>query len=341
MPQRGDRLADRLAHAFDAIGGPTFLVGMDTPQLDASTVSAAIELLARPDTDAVIGPALDGGWWSIGLRRPDRRAFHGVEMSTSGTYAQQLARLAELELRTRVLSPLRDVDDFGDALAVAELAPATRFARAVRALEYPVGSRAARMTRAPGTTSHTRRPHVAGTRRPLVRRRDRRRRPAPRGAPTVPCSTSAVGRPGTCSRSRLAGIVTLGIDISGPALAVARQRGAPVLHRSIFGRIPGRGRWGTALLLDGNIGIGGDPELLLRRVAGLLRVGGRTLVELEPPGRGRNRDLVRLEHDGEAGPWFAWAEVGVDELEDLARGAGLRVHDIWSDGNRHFARLDP
>jgi SAM-dependent methyltransferase len=136
------------------------------------------------------------------------------------------------------------------------------------------------------------------------------------------------------------GIVTLGIDISGPALAVARERGAPVLHRSIFGRIPGRGRWGTALLLDGNIGIGGDPELLLRRVALLLRAGGRTLIELTPPGRGRERRLVRLEHDGEAGPWFAWAEVAADELDDLARGARLQVHDVWIDGDRHFARLD-
>ena len=72
-----------------------------------------------------------------------------------------------------------------------------------------------------------------------------------------------------------AGIVTLGIDISLPALAVARRRGAPVLHRSIFERVPGHGRWGTALLLDGNIGIGGAPDALLRRVAALLRVDGR------------------------------------------------------------------
>ncbi len=136
------------------------------------------------------------------------------------------------------------------------------------------------------------------------------------------------------------GIVTLGIDISMPALAVARNRGAPVLHRSLFERIPGLGRWGTALLLDGNIGIGGNPEYLLRRVAALLRPGGRTLLELAPPGGGRDRGLVRLEHDGQAGPWFAWAEVGVDELDDLARGARLRVQEAWVDGDRHFARLD-
>ena len=136
-----------------------------------------------------------------------------------------------------------------------------------------------------------------------------------------------------------AGIVTLGIDISLPALTVARQRGAPVLQRSIFERVPGHGRWGTALLLDGNIGIGGAPDALLRRVAALLRVDGRVLVELGPPGAPTGRDTVRLEHDGTAGPWFAWANVGIDDLDDLARASHLHVDDIWTDSRRWFAQL--
>ena len=137
------------------------------------------------------------------------------------------------------------------------------------------------------------------------------------------------------------GIVSLGIDISLPALAVARQRGAPVLQRSIFDRVPGHGRWGTALLLDGNIGIGGAPAVLLRRVADLLRAGGRGIGgsserrEPYPPD-----DTVRLEHDGQAGPWFAWAEVGVDDLDALASNAGMRIGDVWTDSTRWFAQLD-
>ena len=134
-----------------------------------------------------------------------------------------------------------------------------------------------------------------------------------------------------------AGIVTLGIDISLPALTVARRRGAPVLHRSIFERVPGHGRWGTALLLDGNIGIGGVPDALLRRVATLLRVNGRVLVEVGPPGTPTARDTVRLEHDGTAGPWFAWANVGIDDVDDLARASDLHVDDIWTDSGRWFA----
>ena len=136
-----------------------------------------------------------------------------------------------------------------------------------------------------------------------------------------------------------AGIVTLGIDISLPALTVARQRGAPVLQRSIFERVPGHGRWGTALLLDGNIGIGGAPDALLRRVAALLRVDGRVLVELGPPGAPTGRDTVRLEHDGTTGPWFAWANVGIDDLDELARASHLHVDEIWTDSRRWFAQL--
>jgi SAM-dependent methyltransferase len=137
-----------------------------------------------------------------------------------------------------------------------------------------------------------------------------------------------------------AGIVSLGIDISFPALAMARHRGAPVLQRSIFERVPGHGRWGTALLLDGNIGIGGAPNVLLRRVRGLLRPGGRVLLEIGAPGTPPTRDTVRLEHNGEAGPWFAWAAVGVDGLDDLAQASEMYVRDAWMDSARWFAHLD-
>ena len=136
------------------------------------------------------------------------------------------------------------------------------------------------------------------------------------------------------------GVVSLGIDISLPALAVARARGAPVLHRSIFDRIPGHGRWGTALLLDGNVGIGGAPAVLLRRVGELLRAGGRALVEVGGPGTVPRRQTVRLEHDGRAGPWFGWAEVGVDDLDKLASESGMHIREVWTDSARWFAQLD-
>jgi SAM-dependent methyltransferase len=135
------------------------------------------------------------------------------------------------------------------------------------------------------------------------------------------------------------GAISLGIDVTPAAVAVARFRGAPVLERSVFDRIPGTGRWASALLLDGNVGIGGDPVTLLARVAGLLRPGGTVLVELEPSGARDVVELVRLRLDGRTGPWFPWTTVGVDSVEQVAEPAGLAATGVWEDDGRCFARL--
>jgi uncharacterized protein len=124
-----------LAGAFAVAGGPALLVGMDTPQLTPAHLEHALSELERDEVDAVIGPAADGGYWAIGLRRPDERAFHGVPMSAADTGARQRARLAELGLRVAELPPMRDVDTFDDALSVAGERPGSRFARTLRALE--------------------------------------------------------------------------------------------------------------------------------------------------------------------------------------------------------------
>lgn len=135
------------------------------------------------------------------------------------------------------------------------------------------------------------------------------------------------------------GVIALGIDITPAALDFARRRGAPVLARSVFDRIPGAGRWSSALLLDGNLGIGGDPAMLLERVASLLAPGGTVLVELEPPEATRRAEVVRFDIDGIEGPWFAWTPVAADELSAPAAAAGLLVEDVWPGGDRWFGSL--
>ncbi|MFD5638920.1 class I SAM-dependent methyltransferase [Streptomyces sp. NPDC127077] len=72
---------------------------------------------------------------------------------------------------------------------------------------------------------------------------------------------------------------SLGIDVSEAAVARTVRLGGRALHRSVFEPLPGEGRWGTALLVDGNIGIGGDPAALLRRTAELLAPGGLLIAE--------------------------------------------------------------
>jgi len=141
IPQRGETLDERLAAAFEDAGGPTLLIGMDTPQVTPGLLRDGLRALAAPGTDAVLGPALDGGYWAIGLSRPDARAFLGVPMSTSRTGDAQLERLDSLGLRVRLLPALRDVDEIEDARAAARSGPGTRFEAAFRSLPIPAATR--------------------------------------------------------------------------------------------------------------------------------------------------------------------------------------------------------
>jgi SAM-dependent methyltransferase len=136
------------------------------------------------------------------------------------------------------------------------------------------------------------------------------------------------------------GVLAVGVDVSAAAVTLARRRGAIAVHASVFDRVPGAGRWRSALLLDGNIGIGACPTLLLRRVTSLLAVAGDVLVELQPPGRGIVIEELRLEHGGACSGWFQWATVAVDAIGEPAAAAGLGVAESWGDGGRWFARLE-
>jgi SAM-dependent methyltransferase len=133
------------------------------------------------------------------------------------------------------------------------------------------------------------------------------------------------------------GVFALGIDISSEFLAAARRHGVNVLQRSVFDRVPGAGRWRTALLLDGNVGIGGDPEALLARTAELLRDDGTIIVETELDDGAPDVSLVRAEFATGAGPWFRWTTVGPDRLREIASDVGLDVVERWDDDGRSFA----
>jgi len=133
-----------------------------------------------------------------------------------------------------------------------------------------------------------------------------------------------------------AGRVALGIDPSPAATREAARRGAPVLQRSVFGPLPGEGRWASALLLDGNVGIGGDPIGLLARIAELLRPGGVVVAEVEPAG-GVRPLVVRVDAGGEVGPPFPWATLGADAWAATASAAGLAAMPVFAIGSRTFA----
>jgi rSAM/selenodomain-associated transferase 1 len=137
VPQRGEGLGARLSHAFadTAVRGTaSLLVGMDTPQVTVTMLDAAVAELSAGGVDAVLGPAHDGGWWALGLRRPHHAAvLRDVPMSRPDTGAATLAALRGLRLQVRHLPALSDVDTAADARAVAALCPpGSRFAVAVR-----------------------------------------------------------------------------------------------------------------------------------------------------------------------------------------------------------------
>ena len=138
---------------------------------------------------------------------------------------------------------------------------------------------------------------------------------------------------------RAAGKHGLGVDLSPVAVRLARGRGAAAINGSLWSQVPRAGTWRTILLLDGNIGIGGAPTLLLRRAGELLAPGGAIVVEADPPGAPTRRLRVRLEAPGVVSEWFRWARVGSDGIAEVAARAGFAVEAVRALSGRTFATL--
>ncbi|WP_432080158.1 TIGR04282 family arsenosugar biosynthesis glycosyltransferase [Streptomyces sp. WAC 04229] len=139
VPQCAGGLDARLADAFAGCAGPALLIGMDTPQVTPELLDVDFA-----GCDAYFGPAEDGGFWALGLARPDPALLRGVPMSTPVTGAVQRERLRAAGLRVRDLPPLRDVDTAADARAVAALAPHGRFAARLAACTAGADARVGR-----------------------------------------------------------------------------------------------------------------------------------------------------------------------------------------------------
>jgi glycosyltransferase A (GT-A) superfamily protein (DUF2064 family) len=139
IPQRGTTLGQRIAAAYAdtaaVVGdGPVLQIGMDTPQVDATLLSHCLDLLDSDGVDAALGAATDGGWWVLGVRRPELAGLIAdIPTSLPDTGARTLAALRASGCRLIELPELSDVDTWNDALAVAAEVPDGRFAGAVAA----------------------------------------------------------------------------------------------------------------------------------------------------------------------------------------------------------------
>lgn len=376
IPQVPGTLDERLAAAFADVAqidqGPALLVGMDTPQISADVLKKGLLSLAT-DSDAAFGPADDGGFWALGLREPGhprvRGLLVGVPMSRPDTGRIQHDRLLDAELRISMLSTLRDIDEAADARHVSTQIPTSRFARLHNEIspadpdpqptwsgpisseyEQELWGTLARAQDRDHDHDHDRSPDSA--RDPIVLKSDRgaifhldvaKYAAAPDATDIAlldRCTgpTLDIG----CGPGRLAaelarrGVPSLGVDVTPVALLIARAAGAMALRRSVFDRLPGEGRWPHALLVDGNIGIGGDPAALLTRIKALLLPrGGEVLVETAADERDE-RHALRF---GERGAPVPWASVGATALRALAEPLGYRPTTTWTSAGRSFTVL--
>ncbi|MGR8007200.1 class I SAM-dependent methyltransferase [Streptomyces hypolithicus] len=132
----------------------------------------------------------------------------------------------------------------------------------------------------------------------------------------------------------------LGIDVSPAAVDRTERAGGAAVCGSVFDSVPDEGHWDTALLVDGNIGIGGDPRALLERVAQTVTPRGVLLAETAPADVDE-RVQVRVDDGrGTRGASFPWARVGPAALREYAGATGWTAEEEWTAaGGRGFVRL--
>ncbi len=122
IDQVGDDLGARMQQAFAALFAKGYrkviVVGTDIPSLPLDHYQQALALL---DThDVVLGPAMDGGYYLIGLTQPRPELFTGIAWSTDRVRAATQEKAASLSLKTTLLPPWRDVDTIDDLRALIE-----------------------------------------------------------------------------------------------------------------------------------------------------------------------------------------------------------------------------
>jgi len=117
--QQGDGLGERmehaLGHAFAQGHDRAIIIGSDCPGITTEYLDTAFAAL--DDNDLVVGPALDGGYTLLGMRRLHPTLFRDMEWSTESVLPQTLERAASAELSVHQLPALSDVDYLEDWLS--------------------------------------------------------------------------------------------------------------------------------------------------------------------------------------------------------------------------------
>ncbi len=110
--QTGSGLGEKMYHALRAHTSdnrPTLIIGTDCPYLKAGHLEQAFDALN--DTDFVIGPARDGGYYLLGGRSFPEELFNNMSWSTPMVFRETVLRITGLLASYRLLEPLSDIDD--------------------------------------------------------------------------------------------------------------------------------------------------------------------------------------------------------------------------------------
>ncbi|MDZ8109985.1 MAG: TIGR04282 family arsenosugar biosynthesis glycosyltransferase [Nostoc sp. DedQUE12a] len=104
----GLRMARSLLQAFQSGAEKAIIIGTDCPGLNAQILATAFDKLCT--FDLVLGPAIDGGYYLIGLRQPIPELFANIEWGTSQVFQRTLEIAQKLNLSHVNLVPLADID---------------------------------------------------------------------------------------------------------------------------------------------------------------------------------------------------------------------------------------
>jgi rSAM/selenodomain-associated transferase 1 len=115
IPQRGDNFGDRLLFALEDLFLCGFeavcLIDSDSPTVPTAVYERAVKLLQQRGDRMVLGPSDDGGYYLIGVKRPIRTLFEGIDWSTALVLHQTLQRASDMRLEVVLLPSNYDVDD--------------------------------------------------------------------------------------------------------------------------------------------------------------------------------------------------------------------------------------
>lgn len=333
-PSEGDRVAD-------VRSGARLLLGQATPQVNADLLHTSWE-----GADAVIGLSGDGRWWAVGLRADvdPYACFAGLEGPSSRAGSAQLNRFVDLGLNVTLLPPLRRVHRAQDAELVAYQHPRLLFSEVYRRLSDQRPRQAPGRLFDQGYTGHPLRVDRESGEPTLTVDVTRWSGPADDVDRLVLARCEAPVLDLGCGPGRMvkalteSGLPALGVDISAEAVDLSMQAGAPALRTRLEDPLPAEGRWATVLLIDGNVGIGGDVARLLQRCRDLVAPGGLVVCEVDPaPELHEDADLL-LRSEGTISA-MPWSRIGAAALGALASRLDLWVGEEWSAGGRVFVAL--